>query len=368
MLAPSHRSEGNPEVLDLLQGIADSASVHDDYSAAFHKIRSRLVDDQGRNYVEFVRGIRPDYSRVYRDIAFGYMMLIVTAIVAAYLLRTRMPSGAVIAISSLSFGYWIAYLQLFIHEAAHFNLAADRRVSDRLGNMLIAWMVGTSVAKYRKIHFEHHRSLGTTKDTEPSYFYPLNAFFIVKSLCGLRALEVWFFRRQRLRSTIDNTESGGASSRPARASISENDNGPATIGVADCFVGVLAHVVVVIGTLALGSWPLATAWIVGVGMVFPFFAALRPVLEHRNEAAASSVDYRRVNHGAFTRLFGDGPFSATFGGAGFNRHLLHHWEPQVSYTKLPDIERFLARTAMKPVMESRRTTYGGAVLRLFTLY
>jgi len=32
------------------------------------------------------------------------------------------------------------------------------------------------------------------------------------------------------------------------------------------------------------------------------------------------------------RLFGDDFFSCTFGGAGFNRHLLHHWEPQISYT------------------------------------
>lgn len=102
--------------------------------------------------------------------------------------------------------------------------------------------------------------------------------------------------------------------------------------------------------------------------MFPFFAALRPLLEHRDEKASFVVDYRRNDHGAYTRLFGDDPFSATFGGAGFNKHLLHHWEPRVSYTRLRELERFLADTQMQPIMKARRSSYGETLRRLFTLY
>lgn len=185
------------------------AAVSDDYSAAFHKVRSQLVDQHGREYVEFVRGMRPQFSVVYRDIAFGYAMLALTALVATYWLRSGSPAWAVMVLGGASFGFWIAYLQLFIHEAAHFNLAVNRSLSDRLGNVLIAWMVGTSVARYRKVHFDHHRYLGTTGDPEFSYVYPLNVRFLIKSLVGWRAVESLLSRRRRLHTGSGCEETGG---------------------------------------------------------------------------------------------------------------------------------------------------------------
>jgi hypothetical protein len=102
--------------------------------------------------------------------------------------------------------------------------------------------------------------------------------------------------------------------------------------------------------------------------VFPLLATLRQALEHRDDKARSDIDYAKTDQGAYTRLFGDGWFARTFGGAGFNRHLLHHWEPHVSYTRLADLERFLASTPIAAVMEMRRTSYGEAFRRLFSIY
>ena len=64
-------------------------------------------------------------------------------------------------------------------------------------------------------------------------------------------------------------------------------------------------------------------------------------------------------------MFGDGLIAQTMGGAGYNRHLMHHWEPGVSYTRLPDLERFLADTPLAAVMARRTTTYGRIFRRLF---
>jgi hypothetical protein len=97
---------------------------------------------------------------------------------------------------------------------------------------------------------------------------------------------------------------------------------------------------------------------------FPFFVSLRQTLEHRDEEASADVDYRQVDHGATNRLFGDGPVSNTLGSAGFNRHALHHWEPQVSCTRLRDLERYLERTELEPALERRRTSYRETFLRL----
>ena len=70
-------------------------------------------------------------------------------------------------------GYVLAFLQLFLHEAAHHNLAADRRLNDRLCNAAIAWHLGADAGRYRFTHLAHHRNHGLTTDTERSYFHAL---------------------------------------------------------------------------------------------------------------------------------------------------------------------------------------------------
>ena len=67
---------------------------------------------------------------------------------------------------------------------------------------------------------------------------------------------------------------------------------------------------------------------------------------------------------AVTRLFGDGPLARVFGGAGFNRHLLHHLEPQISYTRLGDLEAFVMATSLAPRLDARRASYLGTFAEL----
>jgi hypothetical protein len=102
-------------------------------------------------------------------------------------------------------------------------------------------------------------------------------------------------------------------------------------------------------------------------LFFPFFVSLRQTLEHRDEDADPAADYAQVDHGATNRLFGDGPVANTLGSAGFNRHALHHWEPQVSYTRLRQLELYLLRTELEPMVRERQTTYRKTLLRLLEL-
>src|SRR5262249_47188483 len=108
----------------------------------------------------------------------------------------------------------------------------------------------------------------------------------------------------------------------------------------------------------------AVAWAAGLLSVYPFFNALRQLLEHRDELADDSVNYAEVAHGRINRLFGDSLLAQAVGGAGFNRHLLHHWEPQVSYTRLADVEAFVLKTDYAELFRSRQTTYPRAFREL----
>jgi fatty acid desaturase len=315
-------------------------NITDDYSVTFGAYRPKLVGKSGERYVVFVRNLRPKYWIVYRDIAMGYLLLGFSFGLMVAAPFWGVPRLLTIAVGAVMIGYWIAYLQLFLHEGAHYNLASSKIHSDRLCDFLVCWLIGTTVAAYRTVHFQHHRDLGTTKDTEFTYFFPLNLVFLAKAAFGVRAIEVAVSR-----ATETNLN------KPA------NDRKLTNVSVRSILIGISVYGAIIAGSLAMGWWWAAVGAVFGIGMMFPFFGAVRQLLEHRNDGAISSINYSKQDQGAFTRLFPDDMFSATFGGAGFNRHLLHHWEPQVSYTNLPDLEEFLQETEMRRVMDLRRTTY-----------
>jgi fatty acid desaturase len=326
--------------------MADAFVATDDYSRTFSTLRGKLTGSNGERYVAFVRDLKPRYAILYRDIAAGYALLVASFALTVIAPAWGVPKLVAALLGACLVGYWVAYLQLFLHEGAHYNLAGTKDRSDRICDFAISWLIGTTIGAYRPVHFQHHRQLGTTSDTEFTYFFPLNLLFVVKAVFGIRAIEVLLFRRT-------NTERAAA--------VAAKDKGDLLWLLA----GAAVHAAIVGVSIYLGWWWAALAWLLGMGMAFPFFGSLRQLLEHRDDAATSTMDFQAQNHGAYTRLFGDDLFSATFGGAGFNRHLLHHWEPQVSYTNLPELEAFLKGTEIKRVMDLRRTTYFETFRRLW---
>jgi fatty acid desaturase len=316
-----------------------------DYSNSFQRLRPMIANSQGTRYVDFVKTLSPHYGRLFLDIGLGYSALLVTCVlVVALPANGVMPGWLAASLGALLIGFWIAYLQLFIHEGAHFNFSPDRSRSDILCNLLIAWMIGTSVQNYRIVHFQHHRALGSVEDSELTYFLPLNLLFIIKGLSGIRVLEVLASRKtlQAKKPTV-------------------RDQRGKYVGLA----GLAAHIVILAATYIFGSiWP-SLAWTAGVGAIFPFFGALRQLLEHRDERADAKANYFETDHGAYTRIFGSDVFSSIFGGAGFNRHLLHHWEPSISYTNLSELEAYLRDTDVVPLIAMRQSSYFKAFASLF---
>lgn len=309
----------------------------DDYSGNFQPLRARLMAETDGDYLRFLGSLTPRYWRVWLDIALGYLFLAATVYLAG-LGSSGIAHVAGTVLGALAVGYGVAYLQLFLHEAAHYHLTPDRVLNDRLCDALISWQVGTTVSRYRPIHFAHHRHLGTRADTENSYFRALDLRLIVETLTGVHALRILSNRRRQL------------DQRPESAPSTQRDAGAMLRGIA-------SHAVVCAMAYAVSGWPGAAAWILGVGAFYPVFATLRQLLEHRSGDADAAADYTKADHGALTRMFGNGPLASTFGGAGFSRHLLHHWEPQVSYTRLGDLENYFPGTCVAPIIAARRSSY-----------
>src|SRR5207247_539039 len=87
-------------------------------------------------------------------------------------------------------GYCLAYLHLFIHAAAHYDIHPDKSKNDQICDLFIGVFFGIPVKKYRKIHWLHHTHLGTKNDSEHSYFNELNIIFLLKCITGFHTLSV----------------------------------------------------------------------------------------------------------------------------------------------------------------------------------
>jgi fatty acid desaturase len=332
-----------------------------DYSFSFHRVVGQLVGADGASYREFRRSLVPRYVVVWCDIVLGYAGL---AAVGGLLLAARLPNlGAGVAaalLGAIALGYAHHSLGLHLHEAAHFNIAPSRSLNDRLANWFLGLPQGITVQAYRAKHFDHHRYLGQPNDPEPHYFQPLDWRFIFTSLTGQQTVrEIARLAERREGADHEPTGEAPAAALPG-SGVVRKKSAKLTL-----LAGGLGHAGLVIVPVLCGRWIFGVAWAIGFLIWLPFFSMLREILEHRAWDARDDVDYRRVPHGAFTRLFGDGPLASTFGAAGFNRHLLHHWEPQVSYTRLRELERFLRGTQLGPVIAARQTSYPTCFMRLF---
>ncbi len=306
--------------------------------------RLALVNSQGVRYLDFRKSLRPRYRVVWAQILGGHLGLATLIVLALLIPADAVFVGALatLLIAAL-LGLCHSYIHNFFHEATHFNLAADRARNDLLANLFIGSLVGQNIANYRRVHFDHHKFLGTTRDTERTYFEPLDARFLLESITGIRAVRVLLGREQRL----DQTQV----ERHARWPL---------------LLGLTLHAAVVGSAAVAHAWFLVAAWILGLAVFFPFFSGLRQLLEHRSEAAASTTDYALVDHGETNRMFRAGPLAAIIGSAGFTRHLLHHWDPQVSCTRLGDVERFLGDTELAATLAANRTSYLETFRRLYT--
>ncbi len=311
-----------------------------------------IISSDGVRWLDYRKTLEPRYGIVWRDIGICYLFM---ALGAGTPLLLSWWSASAAYLSALPAGIWIGAwahaLFLFGHEAAHGNLAPGRRRNDRLGDWFVWIFFGSNTAEYRRTHMTHHAHLGDHKDTESTYHLCLSVLTIMKSLTGIRVLEVLIRQRHQKRGR----RAPAASSRRAT---------PSRQAALTSLRSVAVHLAIVAVLLAGGRHAAVLAWAFGLLCVFPLCATVRTIVEHRHLDAACSRDFSVEVHGPVNRMFGSDLPSRIFGAAGFNQHLLHHWDPAISYTRFRDMARYMERTPLAEVMAASRTTYAAAVVRL----
>ncbi len=302
-----------------------------------------LIDHHGHLFKDFRLSLKPCWIRLWSEILTGYAVLIFTSFILIKLDQFTSYIPVCVIIGALILGYTHAYIQLFFHEAAHSNIAPSRKLNDFLANLVIGIIVGQDIKTYRLHHLQHHQKHGTTEDTERTYFDPLNIRFIIESLFGIKVIKVLLKRKQQTTKILNQKQ------------YKFNKQ---------ILLGMLLHSCILITAIAYYHWAFTIAWILSIAVVLPFFGAVRQVLEHRSLEAKPEIDYTKISHGETNRLFGDSFLARTLGGAGFNRHLLHHWQPQISCTQLKNVENYLLNSPASGWVIQNSTTYTATFLQL----
>lgn len=305
-----------------------------------------VTNSNGTSYTAFRNNLQPRYPIVLLDIIKGYFFLLLVA-AGIILLDHNFHSfwWGFIPLGGVLMGYIAAYLALFIHEAGHFNIHPDKKINDRLATFFLCLPFGLSIKSYRKIHWQHHLHLGTPQDTEVSYFNAPTKLFLLETLTGIHLLKTIIKKENNNVLTKDQI-------RQSRLML---------------LAGFILHLIILTAAFLTGNWPFAISWILCFGIFFPFFATIRQILEHRDELASHATDFYKQPHGKVSRLFIHTLLSSSFGSAGFTRHMIHHWDPQISYTRLKDIEEFLMKNEKTAaIIKESKTTYSKVFKKLLT--
>jgi fatty acid desaturase len=308
------------------------------------------------NWLNFRPTLRPRYGKVWLEISLCLLMMI-GGFIAHLLLTARfgnalgMEIGIVFAIW---IGFWLNALLTFGHEAAHYNLSPSRTRNDLLADWTIWLFFPQTTKAYRKSHWQHHLHLGDPEDTEISYHNCLSPWFLTKALTGIYLISLvirYVFGQKGKTATYPDAPPNPRPALKAAALVAP-------------VRALTIHGIFVSAALYLHCYASAITWLVAAALVFPFLATVRQVLEHRSADAACATDFHVVNHGPVNRLFGKNFFSRFYGAAGFNRHLLHHWDPTVSYTRFDEMESFFSGTSMSPQLTNARSTYLSSLILL----
>ncbi len=250
-----------------------------------------------------------------------------------YLAAASQP-GLVLVAYWLWFGAGQNGLINLMHECAHRLAFRSAAANEFLGQRVLAPLVITDFAEYRDRHWEHHRQLGTAKDTKLVYRTDIRGFGLlrlaIRALAGVEAI------RRLTERPIESSDETKVKAAGAWRLL---------VPTQALFLGSIFAVAFLthgrtLAALVAGAAAYGFVYAYGLASITVFAAAIRAIAEHQiggdTPATAGNAALRNLRCNPMTRL--------VFGAYGFGEHATHHAHPNVPYYRLPALTLDLART------------------------
>jgi len=270
---------------------------------------------------------------------------ILFVLLPVYLAATSPPT-AILFLLYLWFGITMQGLLNLMHECAHYHVFQRRRGSDVLGQWILGPLMVADFDKYRRLHWAHHRNLGS--DADPKYTYRVEIlgwrlpFVLVTCLVGVEAFRKFIYQRGG-----DREVAASPSSRQwiVRTCLVHTVFGASLVAVAYGAGAGDIRAATLQGAVAYGF-----VYAYGMMSLTIFVATLRAIAEHQDSPdaplAVGEAVLRNLKCGPWGRLI--------LGCYGFAEHATHHWEPAIPYYHL---ERATENLADRDRQFAPRDTY-----------
>lgn len=308
---------------------------------------SRLTNNF-QTYTDFRKGLKTNYFRVQINVLFSFLILPIYLFII-----TRHDFNIYFAIPIL-FVLSLTEHRLLnvIHEGAHWLIAKKRFTNDLFTNAIAGIFFVVDVDQYRQTHIQHHRNLGKELDPENSHMEKLDATWLISAFTGIGSIRK-VIQRKKSRNIFS------VESRYRHFIIP--------------MLGILLHSIIILALITNATRISLWVWIIATYLLAPGLGLLRNLLEHRYvEAIDTSVwDFLLQNSQkdglskATTRTFTRSKLSQLYGSMGFTRHLIHHWDPSISYLNLKKVHGFLLQTQIGPALEKTNSTFTSTFIQLW---
>jgi fatty acid desaturase len=280
---------------------------------------------------ELRRFYQPKPLRALGEIALDWAIVIAAAWSATWLAHPLASAVAIVVIASRQHALFAG-----VHEAAHFKLTANRRVSDLLASWLCAYPLLLDLHSWRHLHLLHHKHTNTPLDPDRRQGGAVNWNVAQGKLdfARLLALDFLHFIRRGLWDSVNRHvlhRSGDMPEPPARTVPRWLAQGMYTILI----LGVL---------LPLVGWkPLALYWFIPLFVVLPVLLRVRGVAEHMGPSHPFEyTNTRDIDCPRWEReLFA--PHNNHF-------HLTHHLYPRLPHYHIPAARELIFTAAERAAM------------------
>jgi fatty acid desaturase len=226
-----------------------------------------------------------------------------------FLAASKTESWAIKGLVFILIGIQQHALSLWLHEGAHWFFCKRKKHNDWFASLFLSMPLYVDLELYRQRHFEHHRHLGTKKDTKEVIFESVTGrkflTFTLSCISGIRFLKM----------ALSYSKSSGAKQGKWNRIGALVAFHCAVLGLFYSFSSVTFYFLF---------------WLLPFVTVFQYLAALRAVIEHQPPGKELSHPYTSTLKPNFLERI-------VFARAGFDRHWVHHSHPGVPWYFLGDL-------------------------------
>jgi fatty acid desaturase len=328
----------------------NNESLTIDKPSEFINLKDKINNNE-TSYFEFKKKLKVYYPKVYL-LTLLPILTLVLVISATFFIEKNFTQNffstiTIVIFLSIIIGLIFHHIQNIIHAAIHNNLHKNLKINDFIANIL-GLFTASEINEVKKIHWKHHKFVGTYDDPESSYLYPLNLKKIIFYFLGVAMVQ---YALGYSKQTSENAEKNFINKILSLFTLHRT-------------FSLIFHLTCLsFFYFYLQSSVISFSWIYAFFALLPFFNSMQNILEHAETRGIRNSRNYKIK--PVNRNFASDIFSKyIYGNFGSNKHALHHWDPSIHYSSLDEVCEFLEQSNFSETIKNHKSKYLEALKKI----